>query len=206
MLRIGLTGGIGSGKTTVGRLFEALGVPVIDADAIARTEATPGHAGYRAIVEHFSNAVLDDNGAIDRARLRDLVFNEPAQRQRLEARLHPLVFAAMEQAITELKSPYCILVIPLLLETNCRQRVDRILLVDVAEAVQYQRVQARDGLDGSRIQQILNAQCTRPVRLAAADDIVHNDGDLASLKAQVATLHQDYLDLASDMSKHSTNR
>lgn len=198
MLRIGLTGGIGSGKTTVAQLFEALGAPIIDADVIARSQSMPGQAGYRAIVERFGNAVLDSNGAINRAELRRRVFAEPTQRLRLEALLHPLVFAAMEQAVAELNSAYCILVIPLLLETDCRHLVDRVLLVDVPEDIQYQRVQARDGLDEQCIRQILSAQCTRLARLNAADDIIRNDGDIAALQQQAVALHQRYLSLNAD--------
>lgn len=197
MLRIGLTGGIGSGKTTVGRLFTAHGVPVLDADDIAHALTAPGQPGYQAILEHFGEAILDAGGAIDRAKLRDLVFAQPRQRLRLEALLHPLVFAALDQTAADLRAPYCILSIPLLLETGCRHLVDRVLVVDVPEAVQYQRVRARNGLDDNRIRQILAAQCTRQVRLAAADDTIRNDGGFAELESRVAVLHRRYLSMAA---------
>ncbi|BBL72191.1 dephospho-CoA kinase [Methylogaea oryzae] len=198
MLRIGLTGGIGSGKTTVGRLFAALGVPVLDADEIAHGLTAPGQPGHKAIAEHFGQTVLDPRGAIDRAKLRDLVFAQPPQRLRLEALLHPLVFASLQEATAELNTAYCILTIPLLFETDSRHFVDRVLVVDVPEVLQYQRVRARNGLDDGRIGQILAAQWTRQARLAAADDMIRNDGGLAELEKQVATLHRRYLSIAAN--------
>lgn len=197
MLRIGLTGGIGSGKTTVSGLFADLGVPILDADDIARGLAAPGQPGYLAILEHFGSGILACDGSIDRAKLRDLVFSRPDERRRLEALLHPLVLAELDQAAAGQLTPYCILSIPLLLETGCYHLVDRVLVVDVPESVQYQRVQARDGLDPMRIGRILAAQCTRQARLAAADDIIRNDGSLAEVERQVAALHQRYLLLAA---------
>jgi dephospho-CoA kinase len=201
VLRIGLTGGIGSGKTTVGRLFAALGVPVLDADEIARRLAQPGEAGYEAIVAHFGPGLLSPEGGLDRAKLRERVFAEPEQRRQLESLLHPLVFDGLEQAVAALRGavqplPYCILSIPLLLETHSRRRVDRVLVVDVPESVQIERVQQRDGLDPPRIGQILAAQCTRQQRLAAADEVIHNEGSPAEAQQQVAKLHRLYLDLA----------
>lgn len=198
MLRVGLTGGIASGKTTLSRLFAALGVPIIDADEISRGLSKPGQAGYKRIVAHFGKDILDADGELDRAKLRAQVFADPAQRRRLEALLHPLIFAAMDDAVAALGNiPYCILAIPLLVETDCRQRVDRVLVVDVPETVQYRRLQARDGLNDDGIRQILAAQSNRQTRLQAADDVIHNDGSLAALERRVGLLHQRYLRLSA---------
>ncbi|TAN51059.1 MAG: dephospho-CoA kinase [Methylococcaceae bacterium] len=198
MLRVGLTGGIASGKTTLSRLFAALGVPIIDADEISRRLSKPGQAGYKRIVEHFGKDILNADGELDRVKLRAQVFADPAQRRRLEALLHPLIFAAMDDTVAALGNiPYCILAIPLLVETDCRQRVDRVLVVDVPEAVQYRRLQARDGLNDDGIRQILAAQSDRQTRLQAADDVIHNDGSLAELERRVERLHQRYLHLST---------
>lgn len=195
MLRIGLTGGIGAGKTTACRLFARLGIPVVDADEVARRLSEPGQPGHQAICAHFGATILDQRGAIDRAKLRQRVFADPQQRRELEALIHPLVFAAIEQAVTGLDAPYCILAVPLLLETGYRDRVHRVLVVDVPESVQYERVRARDGLNDGQIAAILKAQCGRQDRLAAADDVLHNDVDQAQLEEQVQRLHRRYLAL-----------
>lgn len=198
MLRIGLTGGIAGGKTTLSRMFAALGVPIVDTDDIARRLSQPGQAGYRRIVEHFGATVLNADGELDRARLRALVFADPAQRRCLEALLHPLIFTAMDEAVAALgDTPYCILAIPLLVETDCRSRVDRVLVVDVPEAMQYQRLQARDGLGDDAVRQMLAAQCNRQTRLQAADDVICNDGSLVDAERRVKALHQRYLQLAA---------
>lgn len=195
-LRIGLTGGIGSGKSEVAKRFAALGVPVIDADAIAHRLVAPGLPAFDEIVQAFGAALLDTAGNIDRARLRRRVFENPAERARLEAILHPRIRAEMEAETTRIDTPYCVLVIPLLIESGQRDLVDRVLVVDAEEARRIAWVQARSGLDEAEIRAIMAAQADRNTRLRAADDVLHNDGDLARLDAEVRRLHELYLSLA----------
>ncbi|MBI2779751.1 MAG: dephospho-CoA kinase [Gammaproteobacteria bacterium] len=196
MLKIGLTGGIGSGKTTVADCFASLGVPVIDADKIAHGLTTPGQPALQDIVSAFGRDILNDNGQLDRARLRAIVFNDAARRKQLEDILHPLIRAGMRRRIADIETsstPYCILCIPLLLETGQTDLVDRILVVDTPEDLQYQRVSARNGLPDTEIAAIIHAQAGREQRLAAADDIIVNDGGLDELRQQVLELHQRYM-------------
>ncbi len=195
MLRIGLTGGIGSGKSTVAALFRELDVPVIDADEIGRELTTPGAPATRAILQHFGAAVRNKQGGLDRARLRRLVFAHPARRRELEALLHPLILTEMQRRARALSGPYCILAIPLLLEAGLEASVDRILVVDAPETLRRQRVMRRDGLDAAEVDAIMRSQCARDQRLAAADDIICNDGDLDDLRRQVLALHRKYLAL-----------
>ncbi len=195
-LRIGLTGGIASGKSTVARRFTELGVPVIDADAAARAVVAPGTPGLAAVSERFGPGVLTDNGELDRRALRDLIFNDPALRQDLEAILHPLIRADMEQSAELAVGPYVVMDIPLLVEGGSRDRVDRILVVDVDEAVQLQRVVARDGCTEQQARAILASQASRTARLAAADDVLPNTGTVTDLRQAVDRLHERYLRLA----------
>ncbi len=195
-LRIGLTGGIASGKSTVARRFTELGVPVIDADAAARAVVAPGTPGLAAVSARFGPGVLADNGELDRRALRDLIFKDPALRQDLEAILHPLIRADMEQSAELAVGPYVVMDIPLLVEGGSRDRVDRILVVDVDEAVQLQRVVARDGCTEQQARAILASQATRTARLAAADDVLPNTGTVTDLRQAVDRLHERYLRLA----------
>ena len=192
MLKIGLTGGIGSGKSTVADLFAARNVPVLDADRIARDLVEPGQPALLAIIERFGAEILKDQ-RLDRERLRQIVFAVPEERRWLEALLHPRVYAEMERRIAELSAPYCLLAIPLLLETGQRDFVDRLLVVDCPVDIQRQRVLARDGSDAAQIERMLAAQIGRPERLAAADDIIENAGTLAELAEPVEKLHRLYL-------------
>lgn len=196
MLRIGLTGGIGSGKSTVAALFAARGVPVIDADAIARELVEPGHAALADIVAAFGAGVLDADGRLDRARLRARVFDDAAQRTRLEAILHPRIHAVMAQRAAAQTAPYVLLVIPLLFEAGQRTLVDRVLVVDVPVEQQRVRVAARDPLPPEQIDAILAAQLSREQRLAGADEVIDNSGDAAALERQVEELHRRYLQMA----------
>src|SRR5690606_24299131 len=172
MLIIGLTGGIGSGKSAVAERFAARGVPVLDADLIAREVVEPGTPGLAQVVEVFGPEVLDPQGRLDRARLGRRVFGAPERRRRLEASLHPLIYAEMRERVRRLAAPYCILVIPLLIETGQTDLVDRVLVVDAPPELQYQRVAARDGRSPAEIEAILRAQASRETRLAAADDVI----------------------------------
>ncbi|NJD33946.1 MAG: dephospho-CoA kinase [Betaproteobacteria bacterium] len=195
---VGLTGGIGSGKSAAADLFAERGAAVIDTDAIAHAMTSPGGAAMPAIRAEFGDEVVSADGALDRAALRALVFADPSARKRLEAILHPLIRAECErQLAASAGAPYAILVVPLLIEAgDYRKRVNRIAVVDCAETTQIARVINRSGLDRPEIERILAAQATRSERLAAADDIIDNDGDLASLPVQIERLHALYLALA----------
>lgn len=197
-LVIGLTGGIGSGKSTVAEGFAALGVPVIDADLIAREVVEPGQPGLAAVVRAFGAGILGAGGRLDRKRLRERVFAEPAERRRLEALLHPLIRAEMRRRIAACTAPYCLLVVPLLLEGGQSDLVQRILVVDVPEALQVERVLQRDGDTPERVRAILSAQMPRDERLARADDIIANDRELTDLYAEIRRLHRYYLELAAN--------
>lgn len=196
MLRIGLTGGIGSGKSVVAERFAALGIPVIDADVLARELVAPGQPALSEILEAFGTEFLKADGTLDRAALRAHVFSHPTARTRLEAILHPAIRAEMLRRLQALSAPYCILVIPLLIETGQSNLVDRILLVDVDPSIQHQRIAHRDGLTESEIDAILAAQADRQARLDAADDVIDNSGEPGELDAQVGDLHARYLTLA----------
>ncbi|MBN2702388.1 MAG: dephospho-CoA kinase [Methylothermaceae bacterium] len=196
MLKIGLTGGIGSGKSTVARLFEQHGIDVIDTDQIARELVAPGQPALTAIVQAFGPKILQDDGRLNRTELRLRVFQDPEAKKNLEAILHPRVFIEMNRQADLCRSPYCILAIPLLVETDARHRVDRVLVVDCPEQIQIERVQHRDGLSDNMIRRILASQATRRKRLQAADDVIVNDGDLDQLERQVDELHRFYLQLS----------
>ena len=197
LLRIGLTGGIASGKTTVAKRFRELGVPVIDADDAARAVVEPGEPGLAQVIERFGAEMLDRDGRLDRRALRARVFADPKSRRQLESILHPLIRAHMEQRLGMVNTPYAVLEIPLLVEVGNHGRVDRILVVDVAEELQVTRVTTRDGSSPAQARSILAAQTSRSSRLAAADDVVVNEGTLADLREKVDTLHDSYLRLAA---------
>ncbi len=195
--RVGLTGGIASGKTTVSRLFAALGVPIIDSDELAREVVAPGTAGLAAIVARFGAGVLQADGSLDRRALRERVFADPAARRDLEAITHPAIRAEMDRRSATAGGAYQILAIPLLVEGGtARGRVDRVLVVDCPEGLQLRRVMARDGSTEAQARAVLAAQASRAARLAAADDVIVNDGDLAALRDRVAALHAQYLSAA----------
>jgi dephospho-CoA kinase len=195
-LSVGLTGGIASGKTTVAKLFAARGIVVIDTDAIAREIVAPGRAALGRIVETFGRGVLDSSGALDRRRMRTLVFTDPAQRGRLEAILHPLIVDEMTRRSAQAQGPYLVLVIPLLAETGSRTYVDRVLVVDCPVEVQVARLLARDAEDERQALAMIASQATREQRLALADDVISNDGDLRKLEAQVEALDGKYRELS----------
>jgi len=195
-LRIGLTGGIASGKSTVARRFIELGVPVIDADEAARAVVAPGKPGLAQVLERFGSSVLAENGELDRRALRDLIFKDAGSRRDLEAILHPLIRADMEQSAELAVGPYLVMSIPLLVEGGARGRVDRVLVVDVDEVVQLQRVRARDGCTEDQARAILASQASRSARLAAADDVLLNAGTVTDLRQAVDHLHAQYLRLA----------
>jgi dephospho-CoA kinase len=196
-LRIGLTGGIASGKSTVTQRFAELGVPVIDADVSARNVVERGKPGLEQVVRRFGPGVLDAHGNLDRPALRALIFNDSGSRQTLDAILHPLIRADMEQQAATATGPYLVMSIPLLVEGGrAHDRVDRVLVVDVDEALQLQRVQARDGCSETHARAILASQASREARLAAADDVLRNSGSVADLRQAVDRLHEKFLHLA----------
>ena len=198
MLVVGLTGGIGSGKTAVSDRFAKLGVPVIDADILSRELVTPGQPALAEITATFGPEVISENGELNRKSLGEIVFSDPARRKELEAILHSRIRAAMRSQLAKLRAPYVILVIPLLLETGQKEMVDRILLVDTPPDLQRRRIQARDGFSRERIEQIFSAQTSREDRLAAADDVIVNDRDLPFLDQSVSALHTRYMNLSSE--------
>jgi dephospho-CoA kinase len=195
---VGLTGGIGSGKTAAADAFAVRGVAVTDTDRIAHAVTAPGAAGWHAIREAFGPAVFAPDGALDRTALRRRVFGDPAERDRLEALLHPLIADAARREIAGWRSPYGLLVVPLLLERGgLRALVRRVLVVDCAEELQIARVMARSGMTRREVEAIMAAQASRSARLAAADDVIDNSGSLEALRAQIADLDARYLALAA---------
>ena len=195
--RIGLTGGIASGKSTAAKFFGALGVPILDSDQIARDVVEPGQPPLERLIERFGPKILTADGHLDRPALRDIVFSDPKARADLEALTHPAIGAAMEARSAEAGGPYQILVIPLLVEKNLAAHVDRVLVVDCDEELQIRRLRDRDGSTPAQVQAILKAQAPRAARLKAADDVIHNDTDMGTVRNQVATLHARYLELAA---------
>lgn len=193
---VGLTGGIGSGKSAVADLFAQHGIAVIDTDAIAHALTVAGGAAMPAIRAEFGDAVASVDGALDRAVMRTRVFADPAVRKRLEAILHPMIRDEGERQLlaSSASSPYAILMVPLLVESgDYRKRVNRIAVVDCAETTQVARVMRRNGLSSGEIQRMLAAQATRADRLAVADDVIENDGALADLPPRIERLHRQYL-------------
>ncbi len=194
---VGLTGGIGSGKTTVANLFAELGITVIDSDAVARQLTAPGGAAIDPIREAFGSDAIDTNGGMNRAKVREQVFGNPAAKARLEAILHPLIRQECERLASEANSPYIIFDVPLLIGSpHWLKRVQRILVVDCPEELQISRVITRSGLTEKQIRAIMATQSTRDERLAAADDVIENSGSPEKLPASVAQLHALYLDLS----------
>lgn len=192
---IGLTGGIGTGKSTVCKLFAERGVAVIDADAVAKELVALDQPALQAIVQEFGKGIIDAKGRLRRDRLRSLVFSDPERRKRLEKLLHPLILEEMLNRANRAGGPYCILCIPLLVETDQSSAVDRVLVVDAPQALQIQRVMERDHLTIDEIKAIMHAQASREDRLEAADDVIMNASDMTKLAEQVNALHQKYLAL-----------
>ena len=191
---VGLTGGIGSGKSAAAEEFARLGATVVDTDAIAHELTAPGGAAIEGIRLLFGDAFIDPSGAMDRRRVRELVFGDPAARKRLEGLLHPMIREESTRRIAAATGPYVVHVIPLLVEsTDYRRRVDRVLVVDCPEQTQFSRVSARSGLSEEEVRRIVAAQVPRARRLAAADDVIDNSGSLEDLCRQVQKLHRRYL-------------
>ena len=198
VLRIGLTGGIASGKSTVAKLFAERGVPVIDADEISRAVVAPGQPALETIAREFGSAVLDADGGLDRRRMREVIFSDPARRERLESILHPIILGELQRLSARLGGPYQILVIPLLVEGGLEGEVDRVLVVDASPKRQVERLLQRDAENQQQADAIVAAQAQRQTRLAKADDVITNDGSLSELESRVERLHERYLRLAAD--------
>jgi dephospho-CoA kinase len=196
---VGLTGGIGSGKSTVADLFVAHGTALVDTDAIAHELTGSGGGAMPALIDAFGPQIAREDGALDRAAMRQRVFGDSAARARLESILHPLIRLLSDQRCREAASPYVILAVPLLVESGTyRERCDRILVVDCPESVQVERVKVRSGLTEDEIRAIMAAQASRAQRLAVADDVVDNSGNTSTLHGQIAELHIKYLLLSAE--------
>lgn len=194
---VGLTGGIGSGKTFIATMFSESGAAVVDTDDIAHRITAAGGTAIPAICEQFGREYVTTDGALDRVRMRALVFSQPEQKKKLEAIVHPLIRLEAERSASAAKGLYLIFVVPLLIESaTWRQRVSRVLVVDCPEQLQVERVMMRSGLSEEQVRAIMATQVPRETRLAVADDVIVNDGDKASLWPQVERLHKHYLSLA----------
>lgn len=196
-MRIGLTGGIASGKSRVADLFAARGIPIIDTDIVARQVTEPGTPGLAAIAAAFGKDYLHSDGTLDRTHLRSLIFADPPSRQRLDAILHPLILEASMTAADKAEGPYLIFAVPLLVETAFNNWVDRVLVVDCPPDLQQARLMSRDSETAGSAGAMIAAQASRESRLAIADDIIMNDGSLQDLEAKVERLHQVYLSLSA---------
>ena len=194
---VGVTGGIGSGKTTVTDLFAEHGITVVDADVIAREVVAPESDGLRQIVEHFGKSILLPSGSLDRNALRKHVFAHPEDKTWLDQLLHPLIRKEMAAQTLAANSAYCILSVPLLVEGGLQTLVNRLLVIDIPEALQIERASARDNSDEQLIRAIMQNQCSRKQRLAVADDVVDNSTSIKHLNQQIQVLHNKYLQLAS---------
>jgi dephospho-CoA kinase len=195
---VGLTGGIGSGKSTVAAEFVRLGIQQVDADIVARQVVEPGTAALEAIVQQFGEAIRNSDGQLDRSRLRQIVFNDETAKNWLNQLLHPLIRQEMLRQLADATSPYVLLVAPLLLENKLDQLVDTVLVVDVSEQTQINRTSVRDGSSESLVQSIMAAQCSREERLARANQVISNEGSSDTLPAKVAELHRIFLRMAEE--------
>ncbi|QWL64377.1 dephospho-CoA kinase [Aeromonas jandaei] len=198
MYVVAITGGIGSGKTTIANQFAELGIDVVDADVIAREVVESGTPALAAIADHFGPDVITPNGQLDRRRLRERVFSDPSAKAWLNALLHPLIRSEMQRQCAAARPPYCLLVVPLLVENKLTGLANRVLVVDVDEATQIERTCRRDGVTTEQAKAIIAAQASRSERLAAADDVIENsNGSEMAIKARILTLHETYLAFAS---------
>lgn len=201
--RVVLTGGIASGKTAVANEFVRLGVQVIDTDQLARDVVAPGTLALERILSEFGPQILDDSGHLDRRRMRELVFSDPAQRAKLEAITHPAIRDELARRSREAAGPYQIHAIPLYVETGAKGGYDRVLVVDCPEQAQLDRLIKRDGVDAAQARRALGAQATREQRLAVADDVIDNTSTLEALGERVRELHQRYLAMAAEPAQHA---
>ena len=192
VLRIGLSGGIGSGKSTACEIFSELGVPVIDADIIAHNVVQAGMPALQLIKEEFGEDIITKDGLLDRKKVRNQIFTNETYRKKLENILHPVIYEKIVHEIENINSSYCIISIPLLLETGALDIIDRILIIDASRELQLSRASVRDNASLNDIEGIIQAQIPRNVRLATADDIINNEGDIENLRKQIYDLHEFY--------------
>jgi len=195
-LRVAITGGIGSGKSTVSSIFQSIGVPVIDTDNISRTLVKSGEPCLDAIIDEFGEDLLVSTGEIDRHKLRTIIFNDSEAKKKLEDILHTEIYQEIERLASNIDHPYCLVAVPLLVETQATEKFDRILLVDVPEEIQLTRASKRDKASKKSISDIINTQASRAQRLKYADDIIDNNVNIEELKGAVVKLHDQYLKLA----------
>lgn len=196
MFTVGLTGGIGSGKTTVAKIFEEKGITIIDTDQIAKELTQPNTVAFNTIINYFGNNLLTETKTLDRKKLKEIIFNQVEKKNWLEKLLHPLIRREVQVRLAESTSLYSIVVIPLLFETENYPMIQRTLVIDTEESLQLQRVASRDHLSLDAIQKIMHSQVSRGVRLALADDIIYNNGDKEALLTQVEKYHNLYLQFA----------
>ena len=192
VLKIGLTGGIGSGKSTACEIFSELGVPIIDADIVARKVVQAGMPALQLIKEEFGEDIITKDGVLDRKKVRDQIFTNEIDRKKLENILHPVIYERIVHETENIDSSYCIISIPLLLETEALDIIDRVLIIDVSEKLQLSRASVRDNASLNDIKRIIRTQMSRDNRLAAADDIINNEGDIENLRRQIHDLHEFY--------------
>lgn len=195
-LTIGLTGGIGSGKSTISQLFVSLGVPIIDTDLIARDVVVAGKPALQALKQRFGKIILNLDGSLNRHELRNIIFNDPQQKSHVENLLHPLIMQQLQQQLRDITASYVIIEIPLLIEAGWQSQVDQILVVDLPEELQLERLMIRSGLDKKSLEQIIKSQISRKERVSHADQLIDNSGNLRKISQQVSDLHLYYLQLA----------
>jgi len=201
VLTIALTGGIGSGKTSIASIFKSLGVPIIDSDTISKEIIFPGKPCFKDIVNEFGEEILTNKGTIDRYKLRDIIFNNDKTRIKLENIIHPVVFKNIDTEISLINYPYCLVIIPLLIETKSTERFDRILVIDTLESLQFERIVKRDDISPILIKKIIKTQAKRKERLRYANDIIVNNDKIINLNKSINTLHKKYLRLSNNNHK-----
>jgi|TARA_B100001105_G_scaffold99897_1_gene79911 dephospho-CoA kinase len=201
VLTIALTGGIGSGKTSIASIFKSLGVPIIDSDTISKEIILPGKPCFKDIVNEFGEEILTNKGTIDRYKLRDIIFNNDKARIKLENIIHPVVFKNIDTEISLINYPYCLVIIPLLIETKSTERFDRILVIDALESLQFERIVKRDDISPILIKKIIKTQAKRKERLRYANDIIVNNDKIMNLNKSINTLHKKYLGLSNNNHK-----
>ena len=198
---IALTGGIGSGKSVVAFLFEKLGVPVIDSDKISKSIVLPCGPCFKKIIDEFGEKILTNKGTIDRDKLREIVFDNTSARLKLENILHPIIFKNIDSQMTLISYPYCLIIVPLLIETKSTERFDRILVIDTLESLQLKRIAERDSISSILIKKIIKTQAKRKERLRYANDIIVNNDTIMNLNKSINTLHKKYLGLSNNNHK-----
>ena len=201
VLTIALTGGIGSGKTSIASIFKSLGVPIIDSDTISKEIILPGKPCFKDIVNEFGEEILTNKGTIDRYKLRDIIFNNDKARIKLENIIHPIIFKNIDIQISLINYPYCLVIVPLLIEIKSTERFDRILVIDALESLQFERIVKRDDISPILIKKIIKTQAKRKERLRYANDIIVNNDIIMNLNKSINTLHKKYLGLSNNNHK-----